>query len=165
MPEIDPLPKIVISSAQPLNTAGYRGGGIFQTADPDRQIPEVTLASAPLRPLDRTHSNEQRISISDKDGVIVGSFGLVQQPNSTWIRGINIAEERQNERLGVATYIGVIAALHSVGRTLRSDPSGLSEHSTRVWSSLERRGVAQQTGEYDQHGHPRYVSAGPRTDS
>ena len=160
MPET--LPRLEISDAQPLDTKVLRDHPVFQTADPTGEVPDVLLGSAPLNPSDRPHRAATRVGISDTDGNAVGALNLVQKSERSWVNDIRIEAGRQGERLAVASYIGVIVALHEVGRGLESDPGGLSPDSTKVWESLTRRGVAQVVeGARDQHGHPRFVAPAP----
>lgn len=156
------LPKIEISNSQPVQTADLREHEIFVVADsdPERPIPEVNLASAPLNPRDRPHRGATRIGIHDGEGELVGAFNLVQKSERTWINDVRIkAEKHQGKRYATAAYLGVMSVLATLDRRLESDPSGLSDDSERLWQSLVRRGVAEQIdGAYDQHGHPRFIS-------
>lgn len=164
----DALPKLVINDGAPLRTAELRDHATFMAADPHGELPDVQLGTGVANPMDRPHNPNRstRVGINDADGKLVGNFNLIQTPNQTWINDIRIEQDRQGEKLGVATYVGVLAAAHSVGRTVRSDIGGLSEDSNRVWESLVRRRVAQPVaGEQDQHGFPRYVSRTPNTTS
>lgn len=71
-----PLEPIVINDAAPLDTAQFRDHPIFHTADPEGQVPDVTLGTAPLNPRDRPHRNEQRVGVRNTDGELVGAFNL-----------------------------------------------------------------------------------------
>lgn len=162
------LPGMVkISDATPLDTAQLREHPVFVAADPERKVPDIVLTSAPISPRDRPHRNETRIGIQ-KGGEKVGALNLKQLPNHTWVRDILVDRDRQGEGLGVAAYLGVIAAAHEAGRRVESDPAGLSPDPTgesparRVWGSLVRRGVAEVVEGQDQHGNPRYVSKPPQ---
>lgn len=155
------LPKVIVDDSRPLHTAELRDQPAFEVGDPDASLPDVTLASAPLNPRDRPHPGSSRIGIRDSQGETVGSLNLLQRRQRTWLNDVLIHEGRRGERLAVASYIGVLAALHTVGREMESDPAGLSQGSSRVWQSLENRGLAEPTGEVDQHGLPRYRSIVP----
>jgi hypothetical protein len=163
-----PIAEVRISDEVPLDTAQLREHPVFLAADPEGRVPDVTLGSAPLNPRDRAHVNEQRIGIM-ADGQLVGALNLKQLPSgTTWIRDVRIEKEAQGRRLGVATYLGVIATAHDVGRRVQSDPAGLSPSpagdspASHVWASLVRRGVAEVVpGQQDQHGNPRFISKPP----
>lgn len=156
------LPKVKISDERPLETASLRDHEVFITADPDREVPDVVLATGEPNPRDRPHKNAQRVSIHDTEGEVVGAFNLVQGEESAHINDVRIEHGRQGERLAAAAYLGTIALLLEYGRRLHSDPGGLSPDSEGVWQSLVRRGVARQIeGETDQHGHDRFVSIHP----
>lgn len=162
------IPTAIISDQAPLDTGQYREHPVFLTADPEGQIPDVTLRSAPLDPRDRPHHKEQRVGIFH-EGEDVGTLNLAQLPaGATWIRGVEVYPEKRGRGLGLATYLGVIAAAHNVGRQVRSDPAGLSPEpggdspARHVWGSLVRRGVADAVeGQQDQHGNPRFISKPP----
>jgi hypothetical protein len=163
--------EVIINDETPLSTADLRGHPVFTTADPAGLIPDVTLGSAPLNPRDRPHRNETRVGIY-KNSQMVGAFNLAQLPSGTaWIRDVRIDPEKRGGRLGVATYLGVIAAAHEVGRQVQSDPAGLSPEkdgespARRVWESLVRRGVAEVVeGRQGKHGNPMFISRPPETD-
>ncbi len=154
----DSLPKIVINSESPLLTAQIRHGDIFKQAESEGSLPDVQLVSAALNPHDRPHRNAQRIGIHDEAGVVVGSMNLLQTAERSWINDAKIEEDRRGERIAVSAYVGIIATLHEAGRTLESDPGGLSDDSVRVWESLKRRGLALEHEAVDQHGYARFVS-------
>lgn len=159
------LPKIRISDATPLETAVLRDNEFFQSADPEGLVPDVRLVAGELNPYDRPRAIATRVGIDDVAGQRVGALNLVQTDGRSWINDIRINKDRTDEKLGVATYLGVMAAVHRVGRHLESDPQGLSEDSTRVWRSLVRRGVAQVVEqEHDQHGNPKFVSVAPKSE-
>jgi hypothetical protein len=160
------MPTIEISDAQPLETVDYRDHDVFRAADPLGEVPDVSLTSAPPNPRDRPrpHKGGTRVGINDLEGERVGALNLLQVGERSWINDVEIPE-RKGERLGVASYLGIIAALHTTGRQLESDPQGLSKDSIHVWDSLARRGVAQTTGEQDVHGYPRFVSRTPNVPS
>ncbi len=155
------LPKIVINNETPLRTAELRSFSVYQHADPDNVLPNVILAETEINPRDRPHRIAQRVGIHDTDGDVVGALNLVQTAERSWINDVRINEARRGERLAVSAYIGIVATLHQVGRTLESDPGGLSKDSVRVWESLQRRGLAQETEGVDQHGNQRYISSVP----
>lgn len=162
------LPKVTISDETPLHTADLREHPMFATADPTGELPDVQLGTGVLNPRDRRPNPNRttRVGINDTDGQLVGNLNLVQTPDQTWINDIRIEQDRQGEKLGIATYVGVLAAAEAMGRTVQSDPGGLSENSNGVWQSLVRRGVAEPVaGQADQHGFPRYVSRSPDTTS
>jgi hypothetical protein len=150
--------KIIISDELPLHTELLRSHEVFLAADRTSEVPDVILASGVANPRDRPRPTASRIGIHNTAGQQVGAFNLVQTQTRSWINDVAIRPERRGEKLAVASYLGVIAAGHSVGRVLESDPMGLSEHSAHLWESLVKRGVAQQTESADQHGHPRFVS-------
>jgi len=157
MPET--MPRLVINDETPLRTAELRGHEVFQTADPHGEVPDVQLATGRVNERDRLHRNASRIGIQDPSGDSVGSLNLVQGETRAWLSDVRIKDDRQGERLAVGAYLGIIAGLSEIDRTLQSDPQGLSPDSTRVWESLERRGVAERVeGVADQHGHPRFVA-------
>lgn len=157
-----------INDETPLYTAQLREHPVFLAADPEGQVPDVALRSAPLNPRDRPHRNEQRVGIIH-EGEQVGALNLAQLPSgTTWIRDVKVGPEMQGRRLGLAAYLGVIVAAHDVGRQVQSDPAGLSPDKTgnsparHVWESLVKRGVASVVeGEQDQHGNPRFISKPP----
>jgi hypothetical protein len=163
-----PVGTIVISNERPLSTAELRDHPVFTTADPEGRVPDVVLAGAPLNPRDRAHHNETRVGIYH-EGERVGAFNLKQLSNETWLRDVQVNRDRQGEGLGTASYLGVIAAAHEVGRVVRSDPAGLSPErggaspARHVWESLVRRGVAEVAEGQDQHGNPRFVSKPPES--
>lgn len=158
-----PLPKVTINDDQPLATSELRDAPEFRTADPDAELPDVVLRTGVANPRDRVRPTMQRVGIHDGDGAHVGDLNLHQGPNRAWLNDVRIDPERRGERLAVSAYLGVVAATHLNGREIMSDPAGLSADSTRVWESLERRGVAVKTGEIDQHGNPRFVSQRPKS--
>ena len=149
--------KLQVNDQTPIATSELRDSAVFQMADPTSEVPDVVLRSGTPNPLDRPHRNMQRVGI-DVDGEEVGAFNLTQALNHSWINDVEIKRERRGEKLAVSAYLGMICALHEVNRPVRSDPAGLSEDSVRVWESLQRRGVAQATGEQDQHGNSRFIS-------
>lgn len=151
------LPKVVIDDNNPVDTVSLRGSDAFMSADPDGEVPDVVLKTGTHNPMDRKRSISTRVGIHSDDKE-VGTFNVVQAGDRSWINDIQIESDRRGERLGTAAYLGTIAVLHEAGRQLQSDPQGLSADSNRVWRSLQRRGVAETTGERDQHGNPRYVS-------
>lgn len=151
--------KIRIDKDHQISTADFRNGGVFSVADPDFKVPDVRLAPAAPNPLDKFSPASTRVGIHDGEGSVVGMFNLVQPGGRAWVRDIRIERARQGEHLGVAAYLGLIAAAAEVGRRMQSDPQGLSDSSNGVWRSLVRRGVAEVVdGEFDIHCHPRYVS-------
>ena len=114
------LPKIVINNETPLSTAELRSFSVYQHADPDNVLPNVILAETEINPRDRPHRIAQRVGIHDTDGDVVGALNLVQTAERSWINDVRINEARRGERLAVSAYIGIVATLHQVGRTLRS---------------------------------------------
>lgn len=154
-------PKIEISDAHPLNTAEYRQGIVFSLADPEGILPDISLASGTPNPHDRPRPSAARVGIFDANSTEIGAFNLVQTAGRSWINNVHIDPEFRGKRRAVAAYVGVITVLHEAGRTLESDPQGLSEDSLRVWDSLVKRGVAEQLGTHDIHGRPRFVSTSP----
>lgn len=155
------LPKIIINSEMPLHTTELHTSDEFRQAESEGLLPDVQLLSAPLNPRDRPHRNALRIGIHDENGELVGSLNLLQTAERSWINDAKIDKERQGERLAVSAYAGIIATLHGVGRTLESDPGGLSGDSARVWESLQRRGLAESVEGKDQHGNARFISKPP----
>lgn len=151
--------KLRIDNDHHISTADFRKGEVFSIADPDFEVPDVRLAPADPNPLDKYSPMSTRVGIHDGEGSVVGTFNLVQPGGRTWVRDIRIEGARQGKHLGVATYLGLIAAAAEVGRRIQSDPQGLSDGSSGVWQSLVRRGVAEVVeGEFDTHGHPCFIS-------
>jgi hypothetical protein len=160
-----PKPKIEISDEAPLDTAQLRSHEVFAAGDPEGQVPDVVLASAPLNPMDRPRPTATRVGIYE-GGERAGALNVMQTPSRTWLNDVRIEPHRQGERLAVAAYMGIIAAAHDTGRRVQSDPGGLSPDSTRVWESLTRRGIAEVVdGAYDQHGHPQFISRPPEAET
>lgn len=158
---VEQKPKVVINDDQPLGTVGLRGRELFSVADPEGVVPDVVLSTGVLNPHDHVRPGVQRVGIADTDGSSVGNFNLIQGRERNWVNDVSIEEGRRGEKLAVATYLGVIAELQSLGRILESDPGGLSADSLRLWESLTRRRVAKVVeGAVDQHGNPRFVSVG-----
>lgn len=155
-----PSPRIQIDDANPRNTADMREHPVFTTADPEGEVPDVELRTGTPNPYDRPRSIATRVGIHTEDGEI-GAYNLVQTGDRSWMNDVKIDEAHRGKKYAVAAYLGTIVALHEEGRVLQSDLAGLSEHSDRVWQSLTKRGLAQTTGEVDQHGFNRYVSTPP----
>lgn len=160
--------KVIINDETPLDTAEFRDHPVFLAADPEHTVPDVTLASGPLNPLDRPYRNEERVGVMH-EGQLIGAFNLAQLPGGmTWIRDVKLIERVRGKRFAVAAYLGVIAAAHDVGRRVQSDPQGLiyspdgRAPARQVWESLVRRGAAEVIpGEQDAHGNPRFISRPP----
>jgi hypothetical protein len=159
-------PKFEISDENPVNTQDLRQTPEFLTADPHGEMPDVTLAAAPIAKFERPRMDATRVGIYAEDQR-VGTLNVVQKPTAenTWVNDVLIDEAERGKRYAAAAYVGMIALAHEAGRTVRSDPGGLSPDSTRLWQSLEKRGVARAVeGELDQHGNPRFVSQRPDTE-
>ena len=151
--------KVQINDQRPLDTAQLRKHRVFTVGDPLGQVPDVVLASAPLNPRDRPHRDSQRVGIY-RGGERVGALNVTQKPSgATWFNDVRIEQHRQGERLGVATYMGILAVAHEAGRHVQSDPAGLSPDSTHLWQSLVRRGIAEVVpNTHDAQGNPRFIS-------
>lgn len=150
--------KLQVSDQAPLATSEMRDSAVFQAADPQGEVPDVILRTGTVNPMDRPRRNAQRVGIYSTDERPLGALNLVQAGDRSWVNDIRIEQAERGNKVAVASYLGMIGALHELDRPLESDPGGLSDDSVRVWQSLHRRGVAEPTGEHDQHGHPRFVS-------